>query len=189
MKKGGFTLIELLVVIAIIGILAMIVVTSLSRKLIAARDARAKEEISTAGKSIESFKVNGDGTNQIITVLTTPGGAPTGNTGLATLNGQTTTSGFEQFFIGKEFFGNATTNATYGIKLDHTASTNYTYQYQTYDTTSNLNRLAHQVGSNCYYLDTNQVGTNQHFYILNGNSIENQAQAGPAGGLSGATCP
>jgi len=50
LKKQGFTLIETLIVIAIIGILASIVLVSLSSVQGRARDARRKVEINQLGK-------------------------------------------------------------------------------------------------------------------------------------------
>ena len=54
----GFTLIELLVVIAIIGILAGLVITSMSGAKTAARDARVKSDIDQTRATAEIYKVN-----------------------------------------------------------------------------------------------------------------------------------
>jgi type IV pilus assembly protein PilA len=53
--QEGFTLIELLVVIGIIGILAAISLPAFLGQTNGASDAKAKTEISTAAKAIESF--------------------------------------------------------------------------------------------------------------------------------------
>jgi prepilin-type N-terminal cleavage/methylation domain-containing protein len=55
---SGFTLIELLVVIAILGVLASIVLVSLSGARANARDVRRMAEISQVAKSLEAYNIN-----------------------------------------------------------------------------------------------------------------------------------
>ena len=52
-KKNGFTLIELLVVVSIIGVLATVVLSSLSDARARSRDARRKADL----KNIQSAKI------------------------------------------------------------------------------------------------------------------------------------
>ncbi|QQG37994.1 MAG: prepilin-type N-terminal cleavage/methylation domain-containing protein [Candidatus Kaiserbacteria bacterium] len=58
MKNRGFTLIELLVVIAIIGLLASIVIASLSTVQAKARDARRMEDVNALQKALTIYLSN-----------------------------------------------------------------------------------------------------------------------------------
>lgn len=62
MKNKGFTLIELLVVIAIIGILAVIVISSLSQSRLRAQDAAIMSAVSSYRNAVE-LEFEGDFTN------------------------------------------------------------------------------------------------------------------------------
>lgn len=81
LRSKGFTLIELLVVIAIIGILASIVLTSLSSTQSKARDARRMEDISSIQKALALYLTT-SGSYPIETSTTTLTGTDTVMTAL-----------------------------------------------------------------------------------------------------------
>jgi len=77
----GFTLIELLVVIAIIGILASVVLASLSTSRAAARDANRLAEAKQLQTALELYRNNNN--NQYPCANSTAGNGGCGNTGAA----------------------------------------------------------------------------------------------------------
>ena len=69
-RDGGFTLVELLVVMIIIGILAAIAIPVFLNQQKKARETSAKADVSTIGKEIAAYYVDGTGA---LTVSTSSG--------------------------------------------------------------------------------------------------------------------
>ncbi len=83
-KDQGFTLIELLVVMIIIGILAAIAIPVFLSQRAKAQDSATKADVSTIGKEIATFYVDGTGSGSVaknaagnyIFTPSTPAGGP-----------------------------------------------------------------------------------------------------------------
>jgi prepilin-type N-terminal cleavage/methylation domain-containing protein len=119
-QTKAFTLIELLVVIAIIGILSSLSIVSLGTSRQRARNSKAKNDIISGMKAVESFKLAGD--NQIITAA-----VRTANTLFTGLHG--TVVHYQWAFNGNEVI--AISNPSYASSIKKSPSNTMLYKYCT----------------------------------------------------------
>ena len=127
-KDEGFTLIELLVVMIIIGILAAIAIPVFLSQRQKARDSATKSDVSSVGKEIASYYV--DGTYQV--TVGTSGSAPNLQANLytgASASGTAFTS--VKLSSGTTLFNQSgTTSADWCVALTNTdGSSNKTWKY------------------------------------------------------------
>ncbi|MCU1693340.1 MAG: secretory protein [Frankiales bacterium] len=119
-NEGGFTLIELLVVMIIIGILAAIAIPAFLSQKQKAKDTSAKSDVSTIGKEVAAYYVDGTGTLSV-----------SGSSGTWTLSG----TGLTTAITGKLSDGNSvgsstiTSDAAWCVAVTSGGTSPKTYSY------------------------------------------------------------
>src|SRR3954447_26650957 len=136
-KDQGFTLIELLVVMIIIGILAAIAIPVFLNQRKKARDTSTKADVSTVGKEIATYYVDGAGD----LTLAQAGGAgnpititDAGGTLVTTVKVSNGTT-----FVTEKAGANPTQDSTWCVELKNPAGDKQTYSYSA---ASGLQQLA-----------------------------------------------
>lgn len=187
----AFTLIELLVVISIISIISTLVISQLGNARGAARDAKAKSDVTEAGKAIEAFKNDESSGGGVISEKLVSGsfgvggygtGYTTGSGGTVsgygvpligiTLSGTTSWPGsvsprsFPLVFSGTQVAG--TTALSYAVKISRTPADSYTYDYCTTTTTTQYDTLT-SGSDNGYVFGAYGMRDGSLFSIVNGS--------------------
>ncbi len=122
-NEGGFTLIELLVVMIIIGILAAIAIPAFLSQKQKAKDTSAKSDVSTIGKEVAAFYVDGTGS---LTVGQASGSWTLTGTG-SPLNLAAPISG--KLSAGNEASGTVTSDAAWCVQVKSEGASGKTYSY------------------------------------------------------------
>ena len=141
-REEGFTLIELLVVMIIIGILAAIAIPVFLSQRAKGRDTSTKADISTIGKEIATYYVDGTGTPApVFTAAAAPAAAyvtitdaGTYTSGQIKLSSGTAPQGTTAVPVGTDFtsarsFTSTPTSATWCVGLTNPGGSQKDYKY------------------------------------------------------------
>ncbi len=126
-NEGGFTLIELLVVMIIIGILAAIAIPAFLNQRAKARDSSTKADVSTVGKEIATYYVDGAGPVVVAYTAGTPGKIVLSDAGGYASGDLLLSKGTAQPAAGAT--SNLTSSTTWCVSLTNPDGTDKSYKY------------------------------------------------------------